>query len=79
MWIAHGSLPLSSREMEVGNEVQRLKMLKASYDSQHYSLQNQFMIKFPKLIAAANEKLKCVHADIKNGMNRCLQRMRSLP
>ena len=40
-------------------------MLKASYDSQHYSLQDQFMIKFPKLIAAANEKLNCVHADIK--------------
>ena len=52
-------------KMEVDNEVQRLKMLKASYDSQHYSLQDQFMIKFPKLIAAANEKLNCVHADIK--------------
>ena len=47
------------------NDVQRLKMLKASYDSQHYSLQDQFMIKFPKLIAAADEKLKCVRADVK--------------
>ena len=57
--------PLIKEKMEVDNEVQRLKMLKASYDSQHYSLQDQFMIKFPKLIAAANEKLKCVHGDIK--------------
>ena len=57
--------PLIKEKMEVDNEVQRLKMLKASYDSQHYSLQDQFMIKFPKLIAAANEKLNCVHADIK--------------
>ena len=57
--------PLIKEKMEVDNEVQRLKMLKASYDSQHYSLQDQFMIKFPKLIAAANEKLNCVHADLK--------------
>ena len=30
--------PLIKEKMEVDNEVQRLKMLKASYDSQHYSL-----------------------------------------
>lgn len=57
--------PLIREKMEVDNEVQRLKMLKASYDSQHYSLQDQFMIKFPKLIAAAKEKLNSVRADIK--------------
>ena len=57
--------PLIREKMEIDNEVQRLKMLKASYDSQHYSLQDQFMIKFPKLIAAAEEKLNCVHADIR--------------
>lgn len=56
--------PLIKEKMQIDNDVQRLKMLKASYDSQHYSLQDQFMIKFPKLIAAAEEKLKCVHADV---------------
>ncbi len=57
--------PLIREKMEIDNDVQRLKMLKASYDSSHYSLQDQFMIKFPKLIAAAKEKLNCVHADVK--------------
>ena len=57
--------PLIKEKMEIDNDVQRLKMLKASYDSSHYSLQDQFMIKFPKLIAAAKEKLACVHTDIK--------------
>ena len=57
--------PLIREKMEIDNDVQRLKMLKASYDSSHYSLQDQFMIKFPKLIAAAKEKLECVHADVK--------------
>ena len=56
--------PLIKEKMEIDNDVQRLKMLKASYDSSHYSLQDQFMIKFPKLIAAAKEKLACVHADV---------------
>ncbi len=57
--------PMIKEKMQIDNDVQRLKMLKASYDSAHYSLQDQFMIKFPKLIAAAKEKLACVHCDIK--------------
>ena len=57
--------PLIKEKMEIDNDVQRLKMLKASYDSQHYALQDQFMVKFPKLIAAAKEKLACVQADVK--------------
>ena len=56
--------PLIKEKMQVDNDVQRLKMLKASYDSQHYSLQDQFMVKFPKLIAAAKEKLACVKEDV---------------
>ena len=46
------------------NDVQRLKLLKASYDSQRYSLQDNFMLRFPKLIKAAEEKLACVREDI---------------
>ena len=57
--------PLIREKMEVDNEVQKLRVLKASYDSQRYSLQDSFMIKFPKLIAAAKEKLSCVREDIK--------------
>ena len=45
--------------------MQRLKMLKASYDSEHYAMQDKFMIKCPKLIAHAEERLKCVREDVK--------------
>ena len=37
-------------KMEIDNDVQRLKLLKASYDNQRYGLQDNFMIKYPKLI-----------------------------
>ena len=57
--------PLIKEKMELDNDVQRLKLLKASYDNQRYTLQDNFMIRFPKLIAAAKEKLECVRADIK--------------
>lgn len=58
--------PLIREKMETDNEVQRLKLLKSSYDSQHYSLQDSFLIRFPKLIAAAKEKLSCVEEDIRH-------------
>ena len=45
--------------------MQRLKMLKSTYDSQHYAMQDSFMVKFPKLIAAAEAKLQCVHEDVR--------------
>ncbi len=57
--------PMIKEKMEIDNDVQRLKLLKASYDSQRYSLQDNFMIRFPKLIAAAKEKLSCVREDVK--------------
>ena len=57
--------PLIKEKMEIDNDVQRLRLLKTSYDSQRYSLQDDYMIKFPRLIAAAEEKLKCVREDIK--------------
>lgn len=56
--------PLIKEKMELDNDVQRLKLLKASYDSQHYSLQDAFMVKYPKLIATAQEKLACVKEDV---------------
>ena len=57
--------PLIKEKMEIDNDVQRLKLLKASYDNQRYALQDNFMIRYPKLIKAANEKLACVREDIK--------------
>ncbi|SFQ08943.1 Adenine-specific DNA methylase, N12 class [Lachnospiraceae bacterium XBB1006] len=56
--------PLIKEKMEIDNEVQRLKLLKASYENQRYSLQDNFMVRFPKLISAAKEKLACVKADV---------------
>ena len=57
--------PLIKEKMEIDNDVQRLKLLKASYDNQRYALQDNFIIRYPKLIKAANEKLACVREDIK--------------
>ncbi len=57
--------PMIREKMEIDNDVQRLRLLKASYDSQRYTLQDNFMIRYPKLIKAAEEKLACVREDIK--------------
>ena len=57
--------PLIREKMEVDNDVQRLKLLKASYDNQRYGLQDNFMIKYPKLIKTATEKLANVREDVK--------------
>ena len=55
--------PLIREKMQLENEVQRLKMLKSSYDSQRYTLQDNFMVKYPKLVAATKAKIACVQAD----------------
>ena len=57
--------PLIREKMEVDNEVQRLKLLKANYDNQRYGLQDNFMLRYPKLIRAAEEKLACVREDVR--------------
>ena len=57
--------PLIKEKMQLENDVQRLKMLKSSCDSQRYSLQDNFMIRYPKYIKAATEKLECVREDTK--------------
>ena len=49
--------PLIREKMEVDNDVQRLKLLKSSYDNQRYTRQDNFMICYPKLIREAKEKL----------------------
>ena len=57
--------PLIKEKMETDNEVQRLKLLKSSYDNKRFTLQDNFMIRFPKLIAAAKEKKACVEEDVR--------------
>lgn len=64
--------PMVKEKMEIDNDVQRLKMLKASYDSRHYAMQDGFLVKFPKLIKAAEEKLKCVREDVRERDKRLL-------
>jgi hypothetical protein len=56
--------PLIKEKMEIDNDVQRLKLLKASYNNQHYQHQDNFMVKLPKLISAASEKLNHVRQDV---------------
>ncbi|RKI38487.1 hypothetical protein D7V86_19600 [bacterium D16-51] len=56
--------PLIKEKMQIDNDVQRLKLLKASYDQKHYQNQDDFTVKYPKLIKAAEEKLECVRADV---------------
>lgn len=57
--------PLIKEKMQIDNDVQRLRLLKSSYDSQRYQHQDNFMVRLPKLIAAAEEKLSGVKADVK--------------
>ncbi len=56
--------PLIKEKMQIDNDVQRLKLLKSSYDSQRYQHQDNFMVRLPKLIAAAESKLSAIKADI---------------
>ena len=62
--IASGN-PLIKEKMEIDNEVQRLRVLKSSYDSQKYSLQDDFMVRLPKLLANAEGRKERVQLDIK--------------
>ena len=57
--------PLIKEKMQLENDVQRLKLLKFSYDKQRYSLEDNIMIRYPKLITAVKEKLVCVEEDVK--------------
>lgn len=62
--------PLIKEKMDIDNEVRRLKVLKSDYDSQRYSLQDDFTIRYPKLIANLEQKIECIIKDIeKRDMN----------
>lgn len=57
--------PLIKEKMQLENDVQRLKLLKSTFDSQRYTLEDNITIRFPKLITAAKEKAECVRQDMK--------------
>ena len=64
--------PLIKEKMQLENDVQRLKLLKSTYDSQRYSLEDNIVVRFPKLIKAATEKAECVREDMKTVDNGLL-------
>ena len=65
--------PLIREKMEIDNDVQRLKLLKASYDNQRYGLQDNFMIKYPKLIEDRQPKAANVREDVKQGIKKLIE------
>lgn len=56
--------PLIREKMQLENEVSQLKMLKANYESQRYTMQDNYLIKYPQYIKAAKQKVNCIKEDI---------------
>ena len=58
--------PLIKEKMEIDNEVHKLRILKAAYENQRYVLQDNFMIRYPSMIAEVRERLKLIRQDAKS-------------
>lgn len=56
--------PLIKEKMMIDNDLQKLRILKSSYDSQKYALQDAFMVRYPKLIENVKYQLKNTIKDI---------------
>lgn len=57
--------------MNIDNEVERLRILKSSYDNQRYKLEDNFTFKYPRLIKDEEQRLECIIKDIeKRNMNK---------
>ncbi len=68
--LATGDLRIKEK-MDLDNEIARLKVLKNSYDSQRYSLQDSITFKYPRKIKEANQRLESIIKDIeKRNMNQ---------
>lgn len=61
--IATGN-PLIKEKMEVDMEVQKLKMLKSSFNNQRYKMENKLNFQLPKDLQANNSNLEAVIKDI---------------
>jgi len=57
--------PLIKEKMEIDNELQRLRMLKAAYDNKKYTMQDNFTFKYPNMINKAIQRLNSMKEDIK--------------
>ena len=55
--------PLIKEKMEVDNEIQRLKVLKASYDRTRYALQDKYTIVLPKQLSQEQSLLESLKKD----------------
>lgn len=60
--IATGN-PLIREKMEVDNEVQKLRVLKAAYQNQQYTMQDQLLVRGPKELKKLEEKIKAAIED----------------
>ena len=56
--------PLIKEKMTLDNEVSKLKLLKASFQSQVYQMQDDISVNFPKRIAATEEQIAALKADV---------------
>lgn len=65
--------PLIREKMQLENDVQRLKLLKHSYDRQRYILEENVMIRYPKLITEIKEKISCAEEDVKTADTALLE------
>lgn len=57
--------PHIKEKMEIDNDLQRLRMLKASYDNKKYTMQDNFTFKYPNMINKATQRLNSMKEDIK--------------
>ena len=62
--IASGN-PLILEKTEVDTEVSRLQVLKASYESQRFTNQDNFLFKYPKLIQETEQRLINIEKDVR--------------
>ena len=56
--------PLIKEKMELDNDVARLKMIKANYQSQIYQMQDDISVNFPKKIAQLKAQISGLESDV---------------
>ena len=57
--------PLIKEKMTLENEIAELKMIKSSYDNQHYQLQDNVLKKYPVELEATTKRIEYIKEDIK--------------
>jgi hypothetical protein len=57
--------PLIKEKMTLENEIAELKMIKSSYDNQHYQLQDNVLKKYPVELEATTKRIGYIKEDIK--------------